>query len=163
MKQISTSNAPAAIGPYSQALRTGNMVFVSGQIPVDPATGLMADTIEAQAAQSLTNLKNILAAEGLTMKNVIKTEVKSITTARVQTLFLDREDMDRMQGKRILIVDDVVSTGESLHALEILVERAGGIVAGKMAILAEGDAIGREDLLYLQKLPLFDKDGNPIE
>lgn len=75
MKQISTSNAPAAIGPYSQALRTGNMMFVSGQIPVDPATGLMADTIEAQAAQSLTNLKNILAAEGLSMKNVIKTTV----------------------------------------------------------------------------------------
>ena len=75
MKQISTNNAPAAIGPYSQALRTGNMMFVSGQIPVDPATGLMADTIEAQAAQSLTNLKNILAAEGLSMKNVIKTTV----------------------------------------------------------------------------------------
>ncbi len=75
MKQISTNNAPAAIGPYSQALRTGNMMFVSGQIPVDPATGLMADTIEAQATQSLTNLKNILAAEGLSMKNVIKTTV----------------------------------------------------------------------------------------
>ncbi len=75
MKQISTTNAPAAIGPYSQALRTGNMMFVSGQIPVDPATGLMADTIEAQAVQSLTNLKNILAAEGLTMKNVIKTTI----------------------------------------------------------------------------------------
>ena len=75
MKQISTPHAPAAIGPYSQALRTGNMMFVSGQIPVDPATGLMADTIEAQAAQSLTNLKNILAAEGLSMKNVIKTTV----------------------------------------------------------------------------------------
>ena len=75
MKQISTTNAPAAIGPYSQALRTGNMMFVSGQIPVDPATGLMADTIEAQATQSLTNLKNILAAEGLSMKNVIKTTV----------------------------------------------------------------------------------------
>ena len=75
MKQISTTNAPAALGPYSQALRTGDMMFVSGQIPVDPVTGLMADTIEAQAAQSLTNLKNILAAEGLSMKNVIKTTV----------------------------------------------------------------------------------------
>ena len=75
MKQISTNNAPAAIGPYSQALRTGNMMFVSGQIPVDPATGLMAESIEEQAAQSLTNLRNILAAEGLSMKNVIKTTV----------------------------------------------------------------------------------------
>ena len=163
MKQISTTNAPAAIGPYSQALRTGNMMFVSGQIPVDPATGLMADTIEAQAAQSLTNLKNILAAEGLSMKNVIKTEVKSITTARVQTLYLDQSDVDKMAGKRVLIVDDVVSTGESLHALEVLVERAGGIIAGKMAILAEGDAMKRDDILYVQKLPLFDKNGEPIE
>lgn len=75
MKQISTNHAPAAIGPYSQALRAGQTVFVSGQIPVDPATGRMADSIEEQAKQSLTNLKNILAAEGLTMENVIKTTV----------------------------------------------------------------------------------------
>ena len=75
MKVISTTNAPAAIGPYSQALRTGNMMFVSGQIPVDPATGKMADTIEEQAKQSLTNLKNILEAEGLSLANVIKTTV----------------------------------------------------------------------------------------
>ena len=75
MKQIATNNAPAAIGPYSQALRTGNMMFVSGQIPIDPATGLMAEDVKAQATQSLTNLKNILEAEGLTMKNVIKTTV----------------------------------------------------------------------------------------
>ncbi len=75
MKVISTQNAPAAIGPYSQGLNFGNLVFVSGQIPVDPKTGAMADTIEEQAKQSLTNLKNILAAEGLEMKNVIKTVV----------------------------------------------------------------------------------------
>ena len=60
MKVVSTSNAPAAIGPYSQAIDLGNMVFVSGQIPVDPATGKMADTVEEQAAQSLANLKAIL-------------------------------------------------------------------------------------------------------
>lgn len=75
MKQISTPNAPAAIGPYSQGLRSGNMVFISGQIPVDPATGEMAKGIEAQAKQALTNLKNVLAAAGLTTKNVIKTTV----------------------------------------------------------------------------------------
>ena len=75
MKVISTQNAPAAIGPYSQGLNSGNLVFVSGQIPVDPKTGLMAETIEEQAKQSLTNLKSILAAEGLEMKNVIKTVV----------------------------------------------------------------------------------------
>lgn len=102
-------------------------------------------------------------APKLYMKNVIKTEVKSITTARVQTLYLDQSDVDKMAGKRVLIVDDVVSTGESLHALEVLVERAGGIIAGKMAILAEGDAIKRDDILYVQKLPLFDKNGDPIE
>ena len=75
IKKISTTNAPAAIGPYSQALDLGNMVFVSGQIPIDPTTGLMADTIEEQAKQSLTNLKNILAEAGLGMENVVKTVV----------------------------------------------------------------------------------------
>lgn len=75
MKQISTDKAPAAIGPYSQALRSGNTVFVSGQIPVDPATGKMAEDIEAQATQALTNLQNVLAAAGLTAENVIKTTV----------------------------------------------------------------------------------------
>lgn len=75
MDVISTPNAPAAIGPYSQGLRSGNMYFVSGQIPVDPATGKMADTVEEQAKQSLTNLQNILKEAGLTMANVIKTVV----------------------------------------------------------------------------------------
>lgn len=75
IKQISTDKAPAAIGPYSQALDLGNMVFVSGQIPIDPATGKMAEGIEAQAKQSLTNLKNILAEAGLGMENVVKTVV----------------------------------------------------------------------------------------
>ena len=75
MKQISTTNAPAAIGPYSQALTAGNMTFVSGQIPVNPATGEMPATIEEQATQALTNLKAVLAAAGLEMNNVIKTAV----------------------------------------------------------------------------------------
>ena len=75
IQKISTNKAPAAIGPYSQGLDLGNMVFVSGQIPIDPATGVMADTIEEQAKQSLTNLKNILAEAGLGMENVVKTVV----------------------------------------------------------------------------------------
>ena len=75
MKVVSTSNAPAAIGPYSQAIDLGNMVFVSGQIPVDPATGKMADTVEEQAAQSLANLRAILAEVGLSMANVVKTVI----------------------------------------------------------------------------------------
>ncbi len=101
-------------------------------------------------------------APKLYMKNIIKTEVKSITTARVQTLYLDQSDVDKMKGKRVLIVDDVISTGESLHALEALVREAGGIIAGKMAILAEGDAVKRDDIIYVQKLPLFNADGEPI-
>ena len=75
IKQISTDKAPAAIGPYSQALDLGNMVFVSGQIPVDPKTGTMPESVEAQAVQALTNLKNVLAAAGLGMENVVKTVV----------------------------------------------------------------------------------------
>ena len=75
---------------------------------------------------------------------------------------LDRADAEQMKGKRILIVDDVVSTGESLHAIEELVRAAGGIICGRMTILAEGDAASRDDLVYLEKLPLFDSEGNPI-
>lgn len=75
MNVISTKNAPAAIGPYSQALDLGELVFVSGQIPVDPATGTMADTVEAQARQSLANLRAILAEAGLTMADVVKTVI----------------------------------------------------------------------------------------
>lgn len=75
MNVLSTEKAPAAIGPYSQGLDIGSLVFVSGQLPVDPATGLMAETAEEQAVQSLTNLRNILAADGLTMANVVKTTV----------------------------------------------------------------------------------------
>lgn len=73
-KAISTSNAPAAIGPYSQAIEANGMVFVSGQLPVNPATGEFAPGgVKEQATQSLTNIKNILAEAGLTMDNVVKT------------------------------------------------------------------------------------------
>ena len=95
----------------------------------------------------------------LYMTGVFESTVKSITTAKEQTLYLDTADAELMKGKRILIVDDVISTGESLHALEVLVEKAGGIIVGKMAVLAEGDAQDREDLIYLEKLPLFNPDG----
>ncbi|MBQ1272079.1 MAG: adenine phosphoribosyltransferase, partial [Clostridia bacterium] len=88
--------------------------------------------------------------------------VKSITTTARQTLYLDKLDMEAMSGKRILIVDDVISTGESLAALEQLVQKAGGNIVAKMAILAEGDAKDREDILYLEYLPLFDNQGNPL-
>ncbi len=98
----------------------------------------------------------------LYMKNVIRTDVRSITTARVQTLCLDEKDVELMKGRRVLVVDDVISPGESLHALEELVRMAGGEIAARMAILAEGDATKRDDILYLEKLPLFDKNGEPL-
>ena len=75
IKRISTDKAPEAIGPYSQALDTGNMLFISGQIPIDPATGNMPDSVTEQAKQVLTNITNILAEAGLTMANVVKTSV----------------------------------------------------------------------------------------
>ena len=80
----------------------------------------------------------------------------------LQTLYLDGADAEYMKGKRVVIVDDVISTGESLRAMEELVHRAGGNIVGRMAILAEGDATERDDLIYLEKLPLFNKDGDPI-
>ena len=86
----------------------------------------------------------------------------SITTAKEQKLYLDKADADLMRGKKILIVDDVISTGESLLAIEKLVNAAGGNICGRMAILAEGNATRRKDLIYLEKLPLFDKEGEPI-
>lgn len=98
-------------------------------------------------------------APKLYMTGLFASSVKSITTAKEQTLYLDTADAALMKGKRILLVDDVISTGESLAALEALVTKAGGIVAGRMAILAEGDAQEREDLIYLEKLPLFHADG----
>ena len=94
------------------------------------------------------------------MTDAFESSVRSITTATEQHLYLDRKDADMMKGKRILIVDDVISTGESLAAIEALVEKTGGIICGRMAILAEGDAQKREDLIYLEKLPLFNPDGS---
>ena len=110
------------------------------------------------------NKKYFLArkAPKLYMTGVFETSVRSITTAKEQKLYLDTADAEIMRGKRILIVDDVISTGESLKAIENLVEKAGGIICGKMTVLAEGDAQEREDLIYLEKLPLFDSEGNVI-
>ena len=98
----------------------------------------------------------------LYMKDVVACETQSITTAAKQTLYIDGADAEYMKGKRVLIVDDVISTGGSLLSLENLVKLAGGEIVGKMTILAEGDATERDDIIYLEKLPLFDGDGNPI-
>ena len=117
-----------------------------------------------EMARLAGNQKYFLArkAPKLYMTGVFEASVRSITTDADQKLYLDVADAELMRGKRILIIDDVISTGQSLKAIEILVEKAGGIICGKMAILAEGDAQNREDLTYLEKLPLFDADGNEI-
>lgn len=98
----------------------------------------------------------------LYMGAAIEVDVESITTAGKQQLFLTEEDAKCMAGKRILIVDDVISTGQSLKALEHLVEKAGGIVVGRMAVLAEGDAAKRDDIIFLEALPLFDARGRAL-
>lgn len=98
----------------------------------------------------------------LYMTGVFEVTVNSITTDKEQKLYLDVAEAEMMKGKRILVVDDVISTGESLIAIEKLVEKAGGNVVGRMSILAEGDAQERDDIIYLEKLPVFDKDGNII-
>lgn len=96
----------------------------------------------------------------LYMTGIFKVEVRSITTDRKQELFLDKADADMMRGKRILIVDDVISTGASLSAMEALVNETGGNIVGKMAIIKEGDAINRDDIICLESLPLFNPDGS---
>lgn len=93
----------------------------------------------------------------LYMTNPVSVTVKSITTANEQTLYLSAEKADVIKGKNVLLVDDVISTGESLKALEELVSRAGGNISAKTAVLAEGDAADRTDIIYLEKLPLFFK------
>ncbi len=117
-----------------------------------------------EMARLAGNQKYFLArkAPKLYMTGVFKSTVRSITTAAEQTLYLDTADAELMRGKRILIVDDVISTGESLRAIEALVEQAGGNICGRMTILAEGEAAERDDIIYLEKLPLFTSDGTPI-
>ena len=119
--------------------------------------------IHAMCRESGNN-RYVLARKSvkLYMKDVVECEVQSITTSARQTLYIDGADAEYMKGKRVLIVDDVISTGESLRALEELVLQAGGEIVGRMAILAEGDAIDRKDITYLAPLPLFDGEGNAL-
>lgn len=118
-----------------------------------------------EMARQAKSEKYIVArkASKLYMRNVVSVKVNSITTDHEQMLCLDFEDAAYMKGKRVLIVDDVISTGESLKALEHLVNEVGGIICGKMTVLAEGEAADRDDIIFLEKLPLFDKDGNVLE
>lgn len=94
------------------------------------------------------------------MKNVIQEDVNSITTQGTQKLYLADTETIKLKGKKVCIIDDVISTGESLIAIESLAKQAGGIVVSKAAMLAEGDAADRDDIIFLQKLPLFNKAGD---
>lgn len=107
----------------------------------------------------------IVARKGpkLYMKDIIFTHVNSITTENNQVLCIGKNEADMMKGKRVLIVDDVISRGDSLRAIETLVNQVGGNIVGKMTVLAEGDAQNRDDIIYLAPLPLFDKEGNPVK
>ena len=91
------------------------------------------------------------------MTDPISVKVNSITTAHEQTLYLSQEDIALLKGKRVLILDDVISTGESLVAIEKLAETAGAIISAKAAVLAEGAAADRDDIIFLEKLPVFPK------
>ena len=110
-----------------------------------------------EMARQMGEKKHFIArkAEKVYMRDVVSVDVHSITTKAEQHLYLDGYDAQLMKGKKILLVDDVISTGDSLHALETLVTEAGGIICGRACILAEGDAAKRKDIVYLEELPLF--------
>ena len=91
------------------------------------------------------------------MRNPLEVTVNSITTQNEQKLFFGENDAEFLKGKRVLLVDDVISTGNSLNALEMLVEMTGAKIVGKAAVLAEGDAKDRDDIIFLEELPLFFK------
>ena len=107
----------------------------------------------------------VIARKGpkLYMENLLTTEVDSITTDHIQKLCIGQREIDMIKGKRVLLVDDVISTGESLRSMENLVKRAGGNIVGSCAVLAEGDAAKREDIVYLEVLPVFNPDGTVKE
>ena len=137
------------------------------QIPADSYDYML--TAEAKSIPLIHEMarqsgakKYFIARKGskVYMPNPIHVSVRSITTLRQQDLFLGADECEAIKGKRILLVDDVISTGESLHALEELVHTAGGTVTGKAAILAEGDALKRDDIVYLNPLPVFNADGS---
>lgn len=169
------------ICPVSDTLSiAGFVIFGDQELTVACAKELLAKvpqydyliTAEAKGiplahemARQAGNAKYILArkAPKLYMRDIFSVAVNSITTAKEQRLYLDGADAALMKGQKILLVDDVISTGESMAALEALVTKAGGEICGRAAILAEGDAQDRPDIVYLEKLPLFHPDGTVME
>lgn len=157
----------------------GFVIFGDAELTVNCARDLLAKapeydvliTAEAKGiplahemARQHGDEKYIVArkAKKLYMTDVFGVDVRSITTMAMQHLYIDGQDAALMSGRRVLIVDDVISTGESLAAIEKLVAKAGGNIVGRLAILAEGEAQTRPDITYLEKLPLFNSKGEII-
>lgn len=119
--------------------------------------------LAAEMARQAGNKPYVVARKGpkLYMRNVVKTSVDSITTDHIQTLCLGQDDVEMMKDKRVLIVDDVISTGESLKSLSVLAKQVGANIVGAETVLAEGEAADRDDIIFLEKLPVFNPDGTP--
>lgn len=117
-----------------------------------------------EMARQAGNKPYIVARKGpkIYIEDLITVNVDSITTDHIQTLCVGRTERKVMEDKRILVVDDVISTGESLTALDKLVNAVGGNIVGQMSVLAEGEAADRRDIIFLEKLPLFDSNGQAI-
>ena len=158
----------------------GFVVFGDVELTIECAKALMEklpeyDYIIAPEAKAIPVIHEIARQSGRNdyllarkaakayMDGVFSVTYESITTKGSQSLFMDGSDAKKMAGKRVVILDDVISTGESLLAMEKLVNEAGGIIVGKAAILAEGDAAKRDDIIFLEKLPLFNGKGEPLD
>ena len=140
----------------------GDTELVSACAPELAAKIGEVDALAYEVSKELGHKEFIVARKSTKsyMKDVVSASVHSITTAGEQHLYLDGKDADKIRGKRVCLLDDVISTGESLHALECLMANASAEVVKKAAILAEGDAADRKDIVFLQKLPLFKKTGD---
>ncbi|HEY4599790.1 MAG TPA: phosphoribosyltransferase family protein [Cerasibacillus sp.] len=159
--------------PINENIKIASFVILGDAEIVTAAAPLLAEklpeadilvTAEAKGIPFVHELANVLNMKRYVvarksiknyMNNPLKHEVHSITTQKPQTLYLDDQDVELIRGKRVALIDDVISTGESIQALEELVKKAGGHIVAKAAILAEGDAAERDDIMFLEKLPIF--------
>lgn len=171
--EIGSLSRELPIIPISESLSIASFVILGDTEMVSVTAPLLAEklpsvdvliTAEAKGipfvhelSKHLAMPRYIVARKSVKayMENPLISKVNSITTQKEQFLCLDRLDAEFIKGKRVALIDDVISTGESLRALAELVESAGANIVAQAAILAEGDAANRDDIIYLEKLPLF--------